>query len=223
MGGSLFLTLFLLIGGAFTVWCAARDYDWYFKVAGLPMLFINTVGRRAARVIYILAGLGMLSWGVSRVVDPPPTIAADFIYDLGRPHGIDLVDSRATEELKLKPEAVFGLQTDELGWTSFWMLLTKDSPHYESAALSSDAGPDFSEGFALSRRMVNGKPLQGRIIYFSAEMESCDNVIFSKKPLSSAAFVMVISSKALSDRHSKGGIPVHFFRAGTELYSTVTK
>ncbi len=222
MTGTEFLTLFLFLGGAFTVWCCIKDYDWYFKYGGFSLFFIDGPWRQVARIIYGFFGLVMLTWGTARLVDPPPVIPTEFIFELGKPYGIDLIPAEDSLE-QLRGKSVFNLKEDDKGWTSFWVPLEKDDPNYQSAALAAKAGPDFAEGFHRSSCSPGGQPVEGRIIYFDSGLQSCDNMLFSKKPLSTAAFVMVICTEEVSAGYKETeGLVVHFFRAETPPFQTAT-
>jgi len=225
MRNPLFLTWFLLIAGLFTLWCSVKNYDWFFSWGGKAEQFINMVGRKVARAFYILIALALIGWGGYRLVNPPPVIPTTFIFEFAKPGGIDLTAAAAaTEALKQNTQDVKELTTDESGWTSFWTALPKDHPVFAAAAASAVAGPDFAEGFALPRKNVGERLIEGRIVYFNEALESCDNVLFSKRPLKSAAFVMVICSEAISAANGlDGALMVYYLRAGTEAYRIVTK
>lgn len=215
-----FLTVFLVVGGAFTFWCSLKNYDWFFNFPGPSQAFIAVFGRPAARVFYILFSLVLLGWGVVRVVDPPRQIPITWINDVAKPEGLDLMDgSKSLPELEQKLSKIRHLQTDPTGWTSFWWPLNRDLPYFEDARDSSLAGPDFSEGFHYRKRSVGNLVVEGRVLYFDANGMSCDNWLFSSHPLSSAAFAVVICTPEASQANGfSEGLAVFYCRTNTPLY-----
>ena len=155
-----------------------------------------------------------------RFVSPPENIPVDFIYDLARPQGIEISNAQtSTFELMRSRVGVYGVHADEQGWISFWHDLEPTSPFFAYAVASTTAGPDFHEGFAFRQKDIGDKKLMGRIIYFDSTLTSCDNALFSKHPLDSASFAMIICSPEAS-RHNGGGssLTVFYCREGSSLY-----
>ena len=225
MNSSLILTLFLSLGGLLAFWSALKDYDWFFEFPGPSQLFILAVGRPAARKVYIVFGVFLLGWGLVRMIDPPKDVPVDFIYEMASPQGIELSNVKvATSELMGARDSIYGLETDREGWVSFWWNLDAQSPYFAYAKASSTAGPDFHEGFAFRGKEVGGKKLAGRIIYFDSELTSCDNVLFSKHPLDSASFVMIICSPDVSKENGvEGSLAVFYCREGSALYRKLVR
>jgi len=221
----MFLTMFLTVGGVFTFWCALKNYDWFFNMPGFSKLFIDAIGRRTARLFYLLVSLILFGWGVSRIANPPPTIPTDFIYQLATPEGIDLTKSlEADAALRGAPEKILHLQSDESGWVSFWWQLDAKTPFFQNAAASTTAGPDFREGFHFPDKSHDSKLLGGRVIYFDSNLVSCDNVLFSKQPLKSASFAMVICNRVASRANGSGeSLSIFYCRAGSPLYQQLIR
>jgi hypothetical protein len=220
MNSSLVLTTFLTVSGVFTFWCSLKNYDWFFNFPGPSRLFIVLVGRPVSRVVYLLFSMGLTGWGVARIVDPPPKIPTDFIYELAAPGGIDLTKgAETTTALRQHPGLIRELHTDKEGWVSFRTRLDPHMPFFQDAVASTEAGPDFHEGFAFRRRSYGEMKLEGRVIYFDPQLVSCDNFLFSSHPLSSASFAMVICTPETSRENGfEDSLSVFYCRAGTPWY-----
>lgn len=226
MNNSIILTVFLAVSGVFTFWCALKNYDWFFNFPGPSQLFIQLIGRTPSRIVYLFFSIILLGWGITRIISPPPKIPTDFIYQLAKPDGINLSEpTEATLALnKIPPSLITQLQYDQAGWISFWKSLSPDTPIFSQAAASTTAGPDFDEGFTLRKRSYNGMQLEGRILYFDAQSISCDNIIFSSRPLSSASFAMIICTPEASKKNGFGNsLAIFYCRAGTPLYKKLIR
>ena len=220
------LTLFLLGCGLPLFWCAMQDYDWLYKVHGPPRLLYALIDRPAARFFYLFVGGLMLFWGVARIVNPPPVIKPEFIFQLAKPLGVNPAElTSATAALAAdSSETVQDFKRDETGWVSFWVPLKAASPHFDAAFMSSKAGPDFSEGFHMNKlKTPSGNFAGGRKLYFDPALQSCDNVLFSKTPLSSAAFMMIICDPDISVQNGteSGDLVIRFYRKGTTDYKFI--
>ena len=55
--------LLAAIGGIFSIFCAAKDYDWFMEHRK-AWLFVKLFGRDGARVFYVLFGAGLIALGV---------------------------------------------------------------------------------------------------------------------------------------------------------------
>lgn len=220
------LTLFLLLGGLLLLLLAIWNQDWLYKFSGPPRVLYALLGRPATRCFYILMGIVMSVWGGVRMANPPPKIQPQFIFELAKPLGVNPAElTSATAVLEAdKSGEIQNFKKDNTGWVSFSVRLKDSSPNFEPALKSSTAGPDFSEGFHLNERETStGKFVGGRILYFDAELQSCDNVLFSKTPLGSAAFIMVICNPEISAKNgaSANELLIYFFRKGTPDYKLV--
>jgi len=211
------LTVFLLVAGAFTVFCSFKNYDWFFnsKEQG-PQKAIAKLGRGLSRVAFILIGLACLGWGIYRVIEPPRDIPLTFLQDIARPVGIDLSSPEAGAQLQSSGD-IQKLEVASSGdWISFETVLPTDNPHYVDARDAAVAGPDFRKGFHLNPKNVDGSKVGGRIVHYDEDYVICDNVLFSKQPLSSAHFIMVICPEDLSEEVD--GLRLVFARRGTDVY-----
>ena len=158
-------------------------------------------------------------------MSPPEKIPVGFIYDLASPQGIELSDiATATTKLLSAKHPIYEVRVDEQGWASFWYDLDSASPLFSHAVASSTAGPDFHEGFAFPEKSIGNKELSGLIIYFDTALTSCDNVLFSKHPLDSASFAMIVCNPEAS-RHNGGGdsLTVFYCRKGSAVYRKLTR
>lgn len=57
------LALLVLAGGLFSVVCAAKDYDWFMESRKAQRL-TRIIGRKAARIFYMILGACMACAGV---------------------------------------------------------------------------------------------------------------------------------------------------------------
>jgi len=216
MSPTTLLNVFLFGAGFFTLACAVMNYGWFFKTnEKLPSLLISALGNKWARIYFAVIGVICLGWGAYRLENPPRDIPVVFLYDLAKPEGIDLTNDKVLQKLK-SSKAFQAIKSNNGKWDSFQTILPKSSPHFTDARDAAAAGPDFRKGFHLGSRTVDGFKVEGRIAHFDSEYVICDNVIFSKHPLSSAVFIMVICD----EKTSRGeGLTVFFARKGSKLYS----
>ena len=61
-----FLILFIVMG-AFAVFAAHLNLEWYFQTSGAQM-FVRWLGRRGARIFYLFLGLGLMACGLLGLV-----------------------------------------------------------------------------------------------------------------------------------------------------------
>ncbi len=221
---TLFLTWFLVLGGAFVLFCSIKNYDWYFRLGGIKaQRLLKTIGRKSARILYIVVGASMLGWGVYRVANPPAFIDPSFLDALSRPQEIELTKDEATGLLE-KSEKIRGL---ELGpdkkWSVFWTILEPDDAIFPSAREAAERSTDFSKGFHLPKTDVGPFHVGGRIVYYDADYVICDNFLFSKHPLESAEFVMVLCDRELSTLPESEGLPVFFARKASAAFAALTE
>ncbi len=54
----------IFLAGLFSVFCAAKDYDWFMN-SSKARLFVKLLGRNGARVFYILLGLVLIGVSLS--------------------------------------------------------------------------------------------------------------------------------------------------------------
>jgi|GEM_PF-5469620 len=87
MNPTITLTVFLFASGLFTPVCAIANYKWFFKTGELmPASLIAMIGKRGARVFFIIVGIACLAWGVIRVVNPPREIPVAFLHPSTSPY-----------------------------------------------------------------------------------------------------------------------------------------
>lgn len=55
-------SLLLILAGAFSVVCAACDFDWFMNNRK-AQLIINKIGRNGARIFYITLGIVIIGFG----------------------------------------------------------------------------------------------------------------------------------------------------------------
>lgn len=63
MSEQMFKGLFAIFAGLFTIFCAAKDFDWFMN-HHKARFFVNIFGRDGARVFYGILGLILLFLGV---------------------------------------------------------------------------------------------------------------------------------------------------------------
>ncbi len=62
--GEVFGFIIIFLAGLFSVFCAAKDYDWFMNNSK-AWLFVKLFGRNGARVFYILLGLVLIGASLS--------------------------------------------------------------------------------------------------------------------------------------------------------------
>ncbi len=62
-----FILILFIALGVFSIVAAALNLDWYFHTSG-AMTFVKWLGRKGARIFYVLLGLGLIACGVTGLV-----------------------------------------------------------------------------------------------------------------------------------------------------------
>ena len=63
MSKQMFQCLFAILAGLFTIFCAAKDFDWFMN-HHKARFFVNIFGRDGARVFYGILGVILMLLGV---------------------------------------------------------------------------------------------------------------------------------------------------------------
>ena len=135
------------------------------------------------------------------------------------PFGLDLLRPATSEKLK-----AHGARLNAKGE---WEALDQFFPigTREAAFLKSIADSGSGDGFYFDRLQVGSSWLRGRWIPIDKDGQICENGLFSKRPLKTAEFVIIIfdekSTKSLSKEEAT--IAVAYRRKGTKLYETLIK
>lgn len=191
----MFLTLFLLCTGLFSAAGGILNWNWFFAHPKAQLL-VWLFGRTGARIFYVVLGLPFLFFGGSRLVTPPLTITEAMLQTLTQPAGAPLTAGEATGRLKtLHGRRDFQL-SDSGQWQSFSLILKPEHPLFPLLRAKDSAGADaFSvdaePGFTWKKKLY-GRPMRGTIFYFDKDLHPCDNWLFSRHPLDSAVFVVVV-------------------------------
>ena len=64
-----FILILFIALGVFSIVAAALNLDWYFQTSG-AMTFVKWLGRKGARIFYVLLGLGLIAYGDGTVLTP---------------------------------------------------------------------------------------------------------------------------------------------------------
>jgi hypothetical protein len=215
-----YVTLMLAGGGLFAVFCAWRNYDWFFEnSAARP--FVRILGRKRACIFYIVLGLFIMVPGVMRIVRPPATFTAEQAQYFTRPFGFGLLEPGAAERIRSIP-GVGSFTSNGSDWQGFALVLKTE--RFPILAEPSSLFVDIDGGFKVNERMIAGKPHSGVSMYFDPSYRLCDNVIFSSTPLASAEFIVLVWDVATS--RSLGcpdGLLASFHRKGTPVYENFVK
>lgn len=198
----MFLTLFLLFTGLFSVAGGLRNWEWFFAHPK-ARLFVLLFTRTGARFFYVLLGGMFLYFGGARLVEPPLTVTQAMLRTLSNPAEFALTSPDAAEGLKALP-GWDDFQVSEGGqWLSFSRTLEPGHPLYPLLRDTDGFDVDTNPGFVWKRKL-DGQPARGVIFYFDRGLHPCDNWLFSRHPLASAEFVVVVldeaSTRALTDR-----------------------
>ena len=59
-----FILILFITLGIFSIIAAILNLDWYFQTNG-AMTFVKWLGRKGARIFYVLLGLGLIACGVT--------------------------------------------------------------------------------------------------------------------------------------------------------------
>ncbi|MDP1587988.1 MAG: immunity 17 family protein [Prosthecobacter sp.] len=204
------LTVFLLSGGLFTLAAALLNWDWFFRhPTAAPVTFI--LGRSGARVAYACLGLLLAGVGGWRVVSPPATITPAMLQTLTHPHGFSVLEADAASQLRGKDRAG-RLALKDGDWTRFEMALPAGHPLHGLLDDTGSFGVDIDPGFLLRHRL-RGETIRATLFYFDATLRPCDNFLFSRAPLSSAEFVVVVWDKPASEAFGeKTGLRAVWYR-----------
>lgn len=188
----MFLTIFLVGGGLFTLAAAFLNRDWFFQH---PKAALVTwiLGRAGARLLYSALGLVLLGVGVWRVASPPATITSEMLRMLTHPKGSSVLAADAASQLRTAEKLV--LKDGE--WTRFEMVLPANHSLHALLDDTDSLGVDMDPGFLMKHRF-QGEVIRATIFYFDASLRPCDNYLFSRTPLSSAEFVVVVWDKLAS-------------------------
>jgi len=207
----MFLTLFLLSTGLFSAAGGILNWEWFFAHPKARLL-VRLFGRTGARAFYVLLGGLFLFFGVTRLVTPPLTLTEPMLRTLTHPAGFALTSPEATERLKALPGRDDFQVSDNGQWQSFSLMLGPDHPLSPLLRDTDGFNVDTDPGFVWKRKL-DGKPMRGAIYYFDHDLHPCDNWLFSRHPLASASFVVVVldedSSLRLTGRAGLKAIWLH--------------
>ena len=215
-----YVTLMLAGGGAFCVFCAWRNYDWFFaNHAARP--FVRILGRKWARIGYILLGLFVLTPGIARIVRPPAVFTVDDARFFALPFGFPLLEPGATGRIRTTP-SIGNLKEKDGQWEEFSFVLKEE--RFPVLRDPSSLFVDVDGGFNVNERKFDGIPHTGVVMYFDTQYRLCDNVLFSRTPLASAEFIVLVWDSATSLQYAKGnGLLVTLHRKGTSMYESFAR
>lgn len=190
------LTLFLLCGGLFSLAAAVLNWHWFYQHPKAALVTL-LLGRMGARVFYGLLGLTLAGVGGWRLTSPPAEITPEALRTLTHPTGTSVLVKTAAADLKAN--ALGGSLNVVAGeWTRFSMVIAAQHPLHSILDDTDTFAVDFEPGF-LMRHRFEGRTVRATIFYFDASLQPCDNYLFSRTPLSSAEFVVVVWDKAASE------------------------
>jgi len=206
----MFLTIFLVGGGLFTLAAAFLNRDWFFQHPKAALVTF-LLGRSAARAAYACLGLLLTGIGLWRVASPPATVTPVMLQTLTHPQGFSVLDADATSRLRVEKRARW-LELKDDDWTRFEMVFAEEHPLHALLDDTDSFAVDFDPGFLLRHRLGSQK-IRGTRFYFDASLKPCDNYLFSRTPLSSAEFVVVVWDKAASEAFGeKRGLRAVWYR-----------
>lgn len=186
------LTLFLICAGLYTLAASLFDWDWFFRhPTAAPVSWL--LRRTGARIAYAALSLFLLSVGCWRVISPPATLTPEMLKSLTHPEGFSLLATDAAAQLR----AAQRIAIKDGEWTRFEKVIPPSHPLHDILDDTDSFGVDFDPGFLLKHRL-EGKVIRATIFYFNAALRPCDNFLFSRTPLSSAEFVVVVWDKEAS-------------------------
>ena len=190
----MFLTLFLLFAGLFSTAGGVLNWEWFFAHRK-AVFFIQLFGRTGARAFYVILGGLLLYVGGTRLITPPLIITDGMLRTLTHSAGYALTSPKACEALKTQPGWGDVQVSSDGQWQSFSRVLATGHPLYpllrDTESFHVDVDPAF-----MWKRKLDGQPARGAIFYFDAGLQPCDNWLFSRHPLASAAFVVVVLDEA---------------------------
>ncbi len=204
------LTLFLLCGGLFSLAAAVLNWHWFYQHPKAALVTL-LLGRMGARVFYGLLGLALAGVGGWRLVSPPAQISSAALRTLTHPAGTSVLAKTAAADLNAI--ALAGSLNVVAGeWKRFSTVITAQHPLHSILDDTDTLAVDFEPGF-LMRHRFEGRTVRATIFYFDAALRPCDNYLFSRTPLSSAEFVVVVWDKAASEAFGeKRGLRTVWYR-----------
>jgi hypothetical protein len=186
------LTVFFLIAGGFTLAAALLNWTWFFlHPTAAPVTWL--LGRTGARLAYTALGLMLFGVGAWRVASPPASVTPALLQTLTHPEGFSVLETKATAQFR----SVQRLALKDGEWSQFEKTLPPSHPLHDLLDDTDTFAVDFDPGFLLRHRL-QGKSIRATRFYFDATLRPCDNFLFSRTPLSSAAFVVVVWDKQAS-------------------------
>lgn len=191
---NMLLTIFLLSAGLFTLAAALLNWEWFFlHHTAAPVTWL--LRRTGARIAYAALGLVLLGVGGWRVISPPATVTAEMLQTLTHFEGSSVLAADAVSHLRTAQR--LALNDKDGQWTRFEQVFSQSHPLHDLLDDTDSFGVDFDPGFLLKHRL-QGEGIRATIFYFDATLRPCDNFLFSRTPLASAEFVVVIWDKHAS-------------------------
>jgi len=148
------------------------------------------------------------------------------LRQVARPDGIDLTAQSALSELQ-KDANVLGLHSEEGRFDYFFFIVPPTMGDYSKLQeLVRFKYPAFLEhkpvGFTVFDFPVDELKLTGREYYFDKDYHLCDGMLFARRPLDTARFLLII----FDDRSSlaalgKPGLLCVFAHPNSEIFKTI--
>lgn len=210
------VTLMLAGGGALCVFCAWRNYEWYLRLS-----FFSFLGRKWNRRVLIALGLFILVPGVLRMVCTRVIFSEEDAHFFTQPRGFGLMGPDVGVRLRSTP-GVFSYRGADDSWREFALVV---KPEQFPALLNpSSLFVDVEGGFLVNERAFSGKKCTGVMMHFDKNYRLCDNVLFSKTPLSSSEFIVLVWDEPTSRAFgTASGLLSTYHRRGTEVFAEFVK
>lgn len=215
----MFLTYFLLGAGLLCLAASILDWHWFFAhSAAAPVVLI--LGRKGARVTYLLVGLFFGGISVFRMVHTPLTITDEGLKSLTHPFGFSLLQEDAASRLKTVSN-MRHLKSNGTRWEHFDLVLKDAHVLYPALKDTDTFSVDLPPAF-LHRGRFKEEVMRAASFYFDSTLRPCDNWLLSKTPLDSAEFIVLVWDEAASKALGvSDGLLAEWYRKGTEDYERV--
>ena len=149
------------------------------------------------------------------------------LMTLSKPEGIDLVAPTAIDELRVNAR-ILGLHSNGNRFDYFFYFADSSLSNYARLLELNEFHPpaltDGKPGFMIYDFPVMDEKLTGREYYYDKEYKLCNNMLFSRRPLRSTSFVMLVFNKRGSTKVvGREGLLCLYADSKSEVFKIIRK